>query len=73
MAIILKDAEYRHNSEGIREVEATIYADSLSGLPTDCSEIKGLLADDVLAAGSTALNMNTGEVAMFNGTAWVNW
>jgi hypothetical protein len=73
MAIILKDAEYRHKADGVREVEATLYADSLSGLPTDASEIEGLFEDDELAPGSTALNMNTGEVAMFNGTSWVNW
>lgn len=73
MAVILKDAEYRHNSEGIREVEATLYADSLSGLPTEASDIDGLLPDDVLAAGSTALEMSTGALAMFDGSSWAQW
>jgi len=71
--IILKDAEFRHNAEGQRVVEATLYADSLSGLPTECADIDGLLEDDVLDAGSTALNMTTGDIAMFDGTSWNNW
>lgn len=73
MAVILKDAEYRHTEEKKRLVEVTLYADSLSGLPTDAGDISGLLPDDELAAGSTALNMNTGGVAMYNGQQWVEW
>lgn len=71
--IILKDADTRHNAEGKRLVTATLYADSLSGLPTECSEIEGLLDDDILDAGSTALDMTTGDIAMFDGTSWNNW
>lgn len=73
MSVILKDANFRHDADGKRLVEATIYADSLSELPTDASEIPGCLPDDELAAGSTAINMNSGAVAMFNGTSWSAW
>ena len=73
MAVILKDAKFRHDDEGKRLVEATLYVDSLTGLPTDASEIDGLLDDDVLDAGTNAVEMATGSVAMFNGTSGNNW
>ena len=73
MAVILKKANFRHNDEGTRMVEVTLYADSLTGLPTDASEIEGLLADDELDAGSITVDMSSGSVAMYDGTSWNNW
>lgn len=73
MSVILKDADFRHETTEKRVVTATLYADSLSQLPTDASDIEGLLPTDELAAGSTAINMNSGAVAMFNGTSWSAW
>lgn len=73
MAVILKEAKFRHNEEGARLVEVSLYVDSLTGLPTDASDIDGLLDDDVLDAGSTAVEMATGSIAMFDGTSWNNW
>lgn len=73
MSVILKDAEFRHSADGKRLVTATLYVDSLSNLPTDAADIGGLLADDELASGSTAINMNSGAVSMFNGTSWSAW
>jgi len=73
MSVILKDATFRHRADGKRLVEATLYVDSLSSLPTSAGDIEGLLDDDVLDAGSTAVNMNSGAISMFNGTSWSAW
>ena len=73
MSIVLKDAEFRHNSDGERVVTATLYADSLTNLPTDASDIDGLMEDDVLASGSTAIDMTSGAVAMYDGSSWSAW
>ena len=50
-----------------------LYTKSLDNLPTDASDIEGLLADDVLDSGSIALDMTTGHAAMFDGTDWNKW
>jgi len=74
MSVILKDADYRHKPDGTRVVTATLYVDSISELPTDASDIPGCLPDDELAAGSTAVNMTSGAVAMFTSAGtWSAW
>ena len=69
----LKNAEYRHDIDGKRVVEIMLYTDDLPTLPTNPAEIPGIENDDIVADGSTALNMQTGDVAMFDGTAWNIW
>lgn len=71
--VTLKNFEPRHNSEGKRIVEVILYVDSLDNLPTEASEIDGLLPDDELDDGSIALDMTTGKVAMYDGTSWNQW
>lgn len=71
--LILKDFESRHDKEGNRIVEVTLYTDSLSGLPTSAADIEGLLETDILGEGSIALDVTSGSVAMFDGTSWNNW
>lgn len=74
MSVILKDADFRHKADGTRVVTATLYVDSVSELPTDAGDIDGLLPDDELAAGSTAVNMTSGTVAMFTSAGtWSVW
>lgn len=73
MSVVLKDAEFRHSRTNERLVKATLYADSLANLPTDAGDIEGLLEDDVLAEGSTALDMTSGAVAMYDGSSWNAW
>ena len=73
MSVVLKDAEFRHKATGERVVTATLYADSLSNLPTDASDIEGLMEDDILADGSTAIDMTSGAIAMYDGSAWNAW
>lgn len=69
----LKNANFRHNEDGERLAEVMLYTDTLSDLPTEAADIDGLLDDDVLDYGSLAINMTTGKVAMFDGTAWNQW
>ena len=71
--IELKKANYRRNGDGQRVVEATLYTKSLENLPTSAADIDGLLPDDVLDAGSIALDMTTGKVSMYDGNVWNNW
>ena len=73
MAVILKNAKFRHNAEGTRMAEITLFVDSLTGLPTEASDIEGLKDDDELDAGSIAVDMTSGNVSMYNGTSWNNW
>lgn len=69
----LKDAEYRHDLDGKRVVEILLYTDDLSTLPTNPADIPGIEKDDILDEGSKAVNMETGDVAMFDGTKWNIW
>ena len=71
--IELKKANYRRNGDGQRVVEATLYTKQLENLPTSAADIDGLLPDDVLDAGSIALDMTTGKVSMYDGNVWNNW
>lgn len=71
--VTLKNFEPRHDSEGKRIVEVTLYVDSLDNLPTEASDIDGLLPDDELDEGSIALDMTNGKVAMFTGEEWCAW
>lgn len=73
MAVILKKANFRHNEEGTRLAEVTLFVDSLTGLPTDASDIAGLKDDDELDAGSIAVDMTSGNVSMYDGSSWNNW
>lgn len=69
--VALKEAEYRHRQDGSRVVTVTLYTDNLSTLPTSAANIDGLSPDDIIDEGSIALNMETGDVAMFSGDD--NW
>ena len=71
--VTLKNAEFRHNDEGQRVAEIILYTDSLDNLPTEASDIEGLLDDDVIDDGSIALDMTNGKVAMFTGEEWCAW
>ena len=71
--IELKNANFRHGADGKRIADVVLYTKSLDNLPTDASDIEGLLADDVLDIGSIALDMTTGHAAMFDGTDWNKW
>ena len=71
--VTLKNFEPRHDSEGKRIVEVILYVDSLDNLPTEASDIDGLLPDDELDNGSIALDMTNGKVAMFNNGGWSQW
>lgn len=71
--VILKSANYKRDGQGNRVVEVVLYTNSLDNLPTSAEDIEGLLPDDVLDAGSTALDMTTGKVSMYDGSAWHNW
>ena len=65
MSVILRDTNFRHKEDGTRMAEILLYSNGLSGLPTSAADIDGLLPDDEIADGSKALDMNTGDVAMF--------
>lgn len=70
----LKSAEYkRRDGQGNRVVEVVLYADSLNNLPTSATDIDGLLPNDVLDAGSIAVDMTTGKTSMYDGSTWNNW
>lgn len=69
----LKEAEYRHDTEGKRVVNITVYTDNLSGMPTNPADIPGIENDDVIDNGSVALDVNTGDIAMYNGISWSQW
>ena len=72
--VALKDAEYRHRQDGSRVVTVTLYTDNLSTLPTSAADIDGLSPDDIIDEGSVALDMNTGDIAMFGSDdAWHLW
>ena len=71
--IELKNATFRHGVNGERIADVVLYTKSLDNLPTDASDIEGLLDDDVLDIGSIALDMTTGHAAMFDGTSWNQW
>lgn len=72
--VAIKEAEYRHRADGTRVVTVTLYTDNLSTLPTSAAEIEGLSPNDIIDEGSTALDMNTGDVAMFSADdQWHKW
>ncbi len=69
----LKETYYRHTPEGTRLAEITLHVDSLSNLPTDAADVPGLLADDVIDEGSVALDVTSGDIAMFDSEKWNLW
>ena len=72
--VALKEAEYRHRADGSRVVTVTLYTDNLDTLPTSAADIDGLSPSDIIDEGSTALDMNTGDVAMFGADdQWHKW
>ena len=72
--VALKEAEYRHRADGSRVVTVTLYTDNLSTLPTSAADIEGLSQNDIIDEGSTALDMNTGDIAMFGADdQWHKW
>lgn len=72
--VALKEAEYRHRADGTRVVTVTLYTDDLSSLPTSAADIDGLTATDIIDEGSTALDVNTGDVSMFGfDDEWHPW
>lgn len=72
--VAIKEAEYRHRPDGSRVVTVTLYTDNLSTLPTSAADIDGLSPDDIIDEGSIALNMETGDIAMFSADdSWHIW
>lgn len=72
--VALKEAEYKHRQDGSRVVTITVYTDDLSTVPTSAADIDGLSPDDIIDEGSVALDMNTGDVAMFGADdLWHIW
>lgn len=72
--VALKEAEYRHRADGSRVVTVTLYTDNLDTLPTSAADIDGMSPSDIIDEGSIALNMETGDIAMFSSDdQWKIW
>ena len=59
------EREVVYQGDGTEKVKATIYANGLSTLPEDGSDVDGMLDTDEFAEGTIVLDETSGDVAMY--------